>query len=108
CERNRSELELHTQHELSIPEAIGPKAIGSNAIETDVCHQELVTTLKAAQLGQQDAIFRDHAMAAEDHVGGRFPYSAGGVDISGDAAPRLVHDQLPPIAALADDFVAGG
>ena len=69
--------------------------------------QQRVVALEARRLGQQRAVLGDQAMAAEDDVGRRFADAAGGVDVGGDAAARLVDDELAAIGGLADDLVAG-
>jgi hypothetical protein len=55
---------------------------------------------------KKNTVFCDHTVPAEDHVRGRLADAARGIDVGGDAAPGLVHDELAAVAAFADHFIA--
>ena len=76
----RGKSTLHAEVKLGVAEAVGAQAVGAQAIQIDVGDQQVIVPLETARLGQENAVLGDQAMAAEDHVGGRFPDAAGGVD----------------------------
>lgn len=62
---------------------------------------------KALRLGQDFAIFHNQAVAGPHQVGGRFVGAGAGVEISGQAAGRLLPHQVAPVAHFAQQLVAG-
>src|SRR5436309_7420409 len=98
---------------MSAPWAGGPSfterrranPIAAQPLQVDIRDGQRVVPAEPGRLLEDRAVLRDQAMATEDEVGRRFVYAAGGVDVPGDASPRLVAHELPPVWRLADDLV---
>src|SRR5262249_39638578 len=82
--------------------AVGPRPVQPPAFEVDVRDSERRLRLQPLRLGQHACTLGDQAMAAEDHVGGRFAGTAAGIDVRSDAAARLILHQLKAVLHLAD------
>ena len=68
----------------------------------------MALALEPFAFGEEDAVLRDHEVAAEDDVGGRLVDPGVGVDVGGEGAARLLADQLAPIVGLGHEVVGGG
>ena len=100
-------LQAPVREAASLKLVVRARLVRSRSTSTSAAMKQIVA-LKARRFGQKRAVLRDQAVAAEDEVLSRFAGARGGIDVAGDAAGRLIADQLPAISRLADRFVAGG
>ena len=86
-------------------EHLGPAALIAQLLDVDLGGMD--TALKAAVL-EHGAVFRDHLVGAEHHVGGGLAVAGAGVDVAAQELCGLHAHQMAAVAVLADDVVAGG
>ena len=83
--------------------------LDSAALAGQLLHVDLRDQKAAVKppLRQQRAVFRDHLVGAEHHVGGGFPLAGAGIDIAAQELCRLHGHQLAAVGVLSDEVVAG-
>ncbi len=90
-----------------IAEARRPLAVEPQVLDVHVGDEQVALAREPARLAEDDAVFGDHRVAAEDDVLRGLADAARGVDVGADGARRLLRDQRAPVVRLADQFVGG-
>ncbi len=88
-----------------LAEGIGAHAVLHDAVEVEVPQRDLRAVGVALGLGNARAVLVDHAVPVPCELCGRLAEARADVKIAGDAARRLVGDQLAPVLVLADGDV---
>ena len=92
------------QQALSLREHLGPAALIGQSLHVKLRDQQPAVE---PVLRQQRAVFRDHLMGAEHHVGSGLALAGAGVHVAAQQLGGLHGYQLAAVAVLSDEVVAG-
>ena len=103
---------LHFDHgelrgRFGLPERGVAAAFEFQPLEVHIGHDELFVGREALRLAQDPSVLGDQGVSGEDQVGRGFAEARRAIDVGRERPCRLLGDELPQVAVLADDLGRG-